>query len=160
MVLEAVNEISLPALDDQNRFCLPISWHIDRPADFPFRSYPRIGVDIELENRSRSSHSCGLNYPDHYGCSALDVSSAEGAAWLDHGTRGDDAVCRLQRGHGGSKPLRAFWAIGFPPLPVNSERDDFTDSQLAIFPFADLPKSSSSIGLEIGNIGANKEESP
>jgi hypothetical protein len=38
--------------------------------------------------------------------------------------------------------------------------DDFTDSQPAIFPFADLPKSSRSIGLEIGNIGANKEESP
>ena len=50
--------------------------------------------------------------------------------------------------------------MGFSPLPVDSERDDFTDSQPAIFPFADLPKSSISIGLEIGNIDANEEESP
>jgi hypothetical protein len=76
-----------------------------RPSDFSFGPYPGIGVGIQLENRSRSSYLGGLGYPDHHGCSPLDVSSEEGATWLDHRARGDAALRELQRWHSGSKRL-------------------------------------------------------
>ena len=146
--METVNEISLPALDDQNLPHLPFCWYTNWPSHFPFRKYPRIGVDIQLEDRPCSPYLGGLDHPDDHGCSPLDVSSEERVSSLDHRARGDDAICGVQCRHGDPKPLRAFLAVWSPSLPPNPERDGFTISQPIIFSLPYFPEGSSPFGLE------------
>ena len=146
--METVNEVSLSTLDDQNLPHLPFCWYINRFSHFPFRSYPRIGVGIQLEDCPRSPYLGGLDHPDDHGCSPLDVSSEEGVSSLDHRARGDDALCRVQRRHGDPKPLRAFLAGRSCSLPSIRQRDGFTSYQPVIFSLPYLPEGSSPFGLE------------